>query len=101
MHITEIEYLERIVNMLPSTRFQPNQYISINSLAEAMNKENIISCCLMIEDLAEQNIKNLSKFQETDPVLELKDVSFDMAVLGRFLGIVCLTILENIDENPS
>jgi hypothetical protein len=93
MNISEAEYLERLIYLMPCKSVVVTQGISLDN-------ESVHHCATMVEDIAEIVIGKLSAFKETDQVLELKDAALNIAVLGRFLGIVLFEMF-NQPQDPN
>ena len=87
MHITQVEYLERLSNLLPPDAFQLNRHLSIG-------QSSIQEASMMVEAISEEILKMLDQFKETDQILDLKDAVLNTAVLGRFLACSYRAVFE-------
>jgi len=87
MQLSQVEYLERLVNLLPPSDFRAEPTLSFG-------KESIFSATLMVEDIALQVIKLLNQFADTDQVSDLKDAMVNQVVLSRFLAGSYYQIIE-------
>ena len=91
MQISDTEYMERLIYLMPKTITQTTERVYLDNNA-------VIHSAIMIEDISEIIINHLTQFKETDQILELKDAMMNIAVLGRFLAILLKKILVEQDE---
>lgn len=80
MNLTQTEYIERLVNMLPDSAFVGKQKMIFDGSCVGAGAN-------MVEAIADAINKTLDNFTETDYVLDLRDATRNLAVLGRFLAI--------------
>lgn len=90
MNLTQTEYIERLVNMLPDSAFVGKQKMIFDGSCVGTGAN-------MVEAIADEINKTLDNFSETDYVLDLRDATRNLAVLGRFLAISYEVLLG---DNP-
>jgi hypothetical protein len=85
--LTQTEYMERLVSLLPDSTF-------IGKYKMAFGSDSLVHAAQMTEAISNEVFKVLLQFKETDLVSDLKDATRNLAVLGRFLTISYNTIFE-------
>lgn len=83
--LTQSEYMERLVNLLPDTAF-------VGKTKMVFDRGCLEHSAQMVEAISNELFKSLGQLAETDYVLDLKDAARNLAVLGRFLTISLETI---------
>lgn len=85
--MTQGEYIERLVNLLPENTFIGKQKLVFD------NNSLVFSACL-VESLADEMDKRFAELQDTDFINDLRDATRNLAVLGRFLAVAVKTLTE-------
>lgn len=85
MNITQSEYLERLVNLLPDSAF-------VGKTKLVFDTNCVTHSAQMVETIAAEMFKTMENFTETDYIADLKDATRNLVVLGRFLTISYQTI---------
>lgn len=80
MNLTQSEYMERLVNLLPDSTF-------VGKTKLVFDKDCLLHASEMVEDLSEAMWVSLSGLQDVDYVADLKDATRNLVVLGRFLSV--------------
>lgn len=91
MNISQSEYMERLINMLPDSTF-------VGRTKLIFDRDSLVSSARLVEYISEEMHNRLSTLQDTDYVNELKDATRNLVVLGRFLSISCDTITGGCNE---
>lgn len=93
MEISDQEFISRLHNLVPCRSLEVTTTYPVIADDQA-----VLVACGLVEDISEQILLTLSDFSETDIVLDLKDAVFNVAVLGRFLGIIYHKSLGGTNE---